>query len=135
MTHDNSSSVDRDGDSMDDALEEHTDGDEDDSAIWGNIKRKEGRQSDVRDDDLDLFKATKAVLLTKIMTGEGANDLTPWPEHNTKAIGELIGTTWQDQKRNLRKTDRRIQDASNYPLEIEARKVTEPSHPADPEYA
>ena len=132
ISPDDTSSVDPDDSKYSsDASEGEIDDFGHDYALWGNTKRHVGRENIVREDHVDLFEATKAVLLTRIMTGQDANGLSPWPEHHTIALSKLMVDTWREQRTRLCKVNRNMRDASDRPTPTEARKVMKRPHQVD----
>ena len=132
ITPDNTSSIDQDEDvSPVDSSEGGSDDDNQQIALWGNITRPDARDHTVKGENVDLFEATKAVLLTRIMTGSGLEELSlqelsPWPEHHTNALSRVMIKIWRDQKRKLYTGARSIRVISGEPTGMEARKVPRP---------
>ena len=114
-----------------DASEGGSDDDNHQIALWGNTTRPEAREHTVKEEHIDVFDATKVVLLTRIMTGEGLEDLSlqelsPWPEHHTNALSRVMIKIWRDQRRKLYKNTRSMRGIDDEPTGIEARKVPRP---------
>lgn len=92
------------------------------------MTREDGRKHKSEERHSGVFKATKLVLLTRIMTGKDLKDLnlqqlSPWSEFHTIALSEVMIKIWKDQKRILDKNNRSMGLIDCKPPPVEARKL------------
>ena len=98
---------------------------------WGSSGRRQAQRYQSSREHQHIFHATKPTFLSKIMSGNDADGLSPWPEHNPVALSDLMIRTWREQKAKLQRTKGPQvvgdPDASgNMPTPEEARKVITP---------